>query len=238
MVIPAIDLIAGKVVRLKKGDLIEVSIYEKFGDPRKVAKRWEEEGAEFLHLVDLDATMSKGNNKNLIMRIAEDTSIPVQAGGGIRSLEYAEKYLENGVDRVILGSLLIENPVVVESLLEKYGKERVMIALDHSNGRIRYNGWKKTTNIDVVDALEEYITKGAQWFLVTSVEKDGTMTGPSLEILKRIANIDAQIVAAGGVGNLEDLILLKEIGVKAVVVGKALYEERFTLREAIEKVKR
>ena len=237
MVIPAIDLIAGKVVRLKKGDSREMSTYTRFGDPIAVARRWEEEGAEYLHVVDLDAALSKGDNKTLIMRIVEESSVPVQAGGGIRSLSYAKELLENGVDRVMLGSLAIERPEIVEDLLEDWGKERVMIALDHADGRVLYKGWKKTTNIDIMEALGAYIARGAEWFLVTAVEKDGTMTGPSLGTLERMADVDARIVAAGGVGDLEDLALIRDTGVDAAVVGKALYEERFTLREAIANMK-
>jgi phosphoribosylformimino-5-aminoimidazole carboxamide ribotide isomerase len=237
MVIPAIDLIAGKVVRLKKGDSREMSTYTRFGDPIAVARRWEEEGAEYLHVVDLDAALSKGDNKTLIMRMVEESSVPVQAGGGIRSLSYAKELLDNGVDRVMLGSLAIERPEIVEDLLEDWGKERVMIALDHADGRVLYKGWKNTTNIDIMEALGAHIARGAEWFLVTAVEKDGTMTGPSLRTLERMADADARIVAAGGVGDLEDLALLRDTGVDAAVVGKALYEERFTLREAIANMK-
>ena len=237
MVIPAIDLIAGKVVRLRRGDSREMSTYARFDDPIAVARRWEEERAEYIHVVDLDAALGRGDNKSLIMRIVEEASAPVQAGGGIRSPDYAKELLGKGVERVILGSMAVERPEIVEDLLEECSKERVMIALDHADGRVLYRGWRRTANMDIIEALDAHIARGAEWFLVTAAERDGTMTGPSLETLERAAGADARIVAAGGVGNLEDLALLRDTGVDAVVVGKALYEERFTLREAIAYVK-
>jgi phosphoribosylformimino-5-aminoimidazole carboxamide ribotide isomerase len=234
MVIPAIDLMQGKVVRLTRGDPATAKYYEQWGTPADVALKWKSEGAKRLHVIDLDATFSLGSNLQVIKQIARVAALPIQVGGGIRTVEAAEKVLSAGVSHVILGTLAFSEPTAIARIRRDFSAESVIVAMDNMNGRVMVEGWKTPTAFTVWDALEKFVNLGVTTFLITSIAQDGMLQGPDLETLSEACNYPgAKVIAAGGIGSLGDLIALKQVGVEGVVVGKALYEEKFTLKEAI-----
>jgi len=235
-VIPAVDIMKGKVVRLVRGDPRLASSYEHLGDPVSLARRWESEGARFIHVVDLDAALGMGRNLSVVELLVNSVDVPVQVGGGIRSLESARKLLSIGVERVIIGSLVFSDSSAVKTLLEEAGAKHVVIALDNREGIVMIRGWKTSAGITVDGAAEKFRKLGVKLFLVTSVARDGTLSGPDLETLSGLCRCGLDVIAAGGVRSIDDLLALKRLGVYGVVVGKALYEGRFSLSEALRAV--
>lgn len=236
-VIPAIDLMKGKVVRLSRGDQNTVKFYDKWGTPVEVAMKWKSEGAVRLHIIDLDAAFSTGDNISIIGEIAKASALPIQVGGGIRTMERAEKLFELGVEYVILGALAFSTPETIRQIQKKYGAGSVIVALDNRNGKIMVEGWKTQTAFTMSEALKKFAALGAMSFLITSITQDGMLQGPDLGTLREATQYpDVEIIAAGGISSLNDLIVLKNLGMESVVVGKALYEGRFTLKEAVEYV--
>lgn len=236
--IPAIDLMSGKIVRLTRGKKETAKSYEnEFGTPLQAAQRWKEEGAGKLHIIDLDAAFAIGDNRSVVAEIAKNVSLPIQVGGGIRSYETAEKLLKTGVSQVILGSLAFSDPSVVGKIQKRFGYDSAIVALDNREGRVMVEGWQTETAMTVDEALDKYIELGARTFLITSIAQDGMLSGPDLQTLSAATmHPGAKIVAAGGIGTIGDLQALKDIGVEGAVIGKALYEGKFTLREAIQKI--
>ena len=236
--IPAIDLMGGKIVRLTRGEAKTAKTYEKeFGTPVEAAKRWRDEGAGKLHIIDLDAAFSIGDNHAVIAEVAKNVGLPIQVGGGIRNYETAEKLLQTGATQVILGALAFSDPPVIRKIQQKFGLDSVIVALDNKDGQIMVEGWQTSTAMTVDDALEKYSTLGVHRFLITSIAQDGMLSGPDLQTLSAATQyIGAKIIAAGGIGSIGDLVALKEIEVEGAVIGKALYEGRFTLKEAIAKI--
>ena len=233
-VIPAIDLMNGAVVRLRRGDSKTVTRYQQFGTPCQVAEKWVQQGAKTIHIIDLDAAKSNGDNTDVIKTVINSVGIPIQLGGGIRSRQQAEEMFDFGVTRIIFGTLAFEKPRDLRSLLTKYGKDRVVVALDYLNEQVMIRGWETTTKFTLQEALSNFLTLGVENFLLTSISKDGLLTGPDSITMRNIVNNNrAKIYAAGGISSLQDLKLLKDVGVVGVVVGKALYEGKFTLKEAI-----
>jgi len=228
----------GKVVRLLQGDPRALKAYGHLGDPVTVAKHWEEYGADALHIVDLDAALDRGNNLDIIKKIAQGVRIPIQVGGGIRTLKAAQNLLRAGVNRIIVGSLAFKESHQLEKLLEEFGYDRVAVALDHRNGEVMVRGWRTSTQLGVSEAMERFLSLGVNLFLITSITRDGTLRGPDYSLLAEACKRSGvRVMAAGGVGSLEDLIALKGMGVWGVVIGKALYEGVLDLREAIRVVK-
>jgi phosphoribosylformimino-5-aminoimidazole carboxamide ribotide isomerase len=235
--IPAIDLMNGKIVRLSRGDPKTAKIYNQFGTPLEAAKRWREEGADKLHIIDLDAAFGMRNNHNVIRNIVAKVGLPIQVGGGIRSFQTAAKLLKTGISQLILGALAFSDEEVIGKIQKQFGSDSVIVALDNRDGRIMVEGWKTATAMNVDEALEKFTKLGVETFLITSISRDGMLSGPDLEILKLAClHSKAKVIAAGGIGSVNDLIALKRIGVEGVVIGKALYECKFTLREAIERI--
>ena len=236
--IPAIDLMSGKIVRLSRGEARTAKFYEtKFGTPVEAAKRWRDEGAGKLHIIDLDAAFGTGNNLSVIAQVAENIKLPVQVGGGIRSYETAEKLFQTGITQVILGALAFSDPSAIGKIQKKFGFDSVIVALDNKDGLIMVEGWKTATAMTVDEALEKYTAIGVRSFLITSIAQDGMLNGPDLQTLSQATQYpNAKIIAAGGIGSIGDLAALKDIGVEGAVIGKALYEGRFTLKEAIQKI--
>ena len=233
-VIPAIDLMDGLVVRLTRGDSKTAKTYRDFGDPIQVAKKWEREDANAIHVVDLDAAMGRGDNKEIVASIAQEVEIPIQLGGGLRSRRKVEEMFGIGVQRAIIGTMAFEKTPELLHLLKKFGKERLMVALDYLNNQVMIRGWKNATRYTVDEALTKFLNLGVETFLLTSISQDGLLIGPDYTMLKSVTkNTRAKIYAAGGISSLKDLFQLKGVGVAGVVVGKALYENRFTLKEAI-----
>jgi phosphoribosylformimino-5-aminoimidazole carboxamide ribotide isomerase len=231
-IIPAIDIMDGQLVRLTKGDPSTRQGYLT-KNPFDAAKNWAQQGAEMIHIIDLGAALGKTPNTDQILGLVDEVDVPLQVGGGIRSLEGARRLLDGGVERIILGSMPIKAPKESLMLLEEYGSDRIVIALDHRDGYLMVKGWQESTKHRLCESLQDFKEQGYQWFLVTNIDHDGTLEGPDTETYKEIST-STNIIASGGVSSLEDINRLRETGVQAVVVGKALYENRFTLAEAKE----
>jgi phosphoribosylformimino-5-aminoimidazole carboxamide ribotide isomerase len=235
--IPAIDLMDGKIVRLTHGDPKTAKVYLQFGGPVKNAKKWQAEGATKLHIIDLDAALGMGNNLSVIAEIAESVDLPIQVGGGIREIGAVEKVLKLGVSQVILGALAFSDPKAVTQIQQMFGTNSVIVALDNRDGKIMVEGWKTATALSIKEALEKFAALGVEAFLVTSITKDGTLSGPDLDTLREACRYpNVKIIAAGGIGGLNDLLALKQVGVEGAVIGKALYEGRFKLKEALKTI--
>lgn len=224
-IIPAIDLMDGKVVRLIKGDPKDKIVYS--NDPISTAKRLEKY-ADALHIIDLDATLSIGNNKDVIRSIAKNVGIEIQVGGGIRSIEYAEEMLDYA-DAIMLGTLAYKDLDAIKYLL-KYGKDRIIVAIDHRDGRVMINGWKSSTDVDIINAINNFKSIGIEKFLVTNIDRDGTLQGVDIDTLSKISNL-AKIIASGGVASIDDIIKLKKMKIYGVILGKALYDNKIRLEE-------
>jgi phosphoribosylformimino-5-aminoimidazole carboxamide ribotide isomerase len=237
MVIPAIDLMKGKVVRLSRGDPATAKVYDQWGTPVEVALKWKSEGAKRLHIIDLDAAFSLDDNTSVVAEVARASGLPIQVGGGIRSVEAVERMLKLGVNYVILGALAFSDPTAIPRIRKEFDAGSVIVALDNRDGNVMVEGWKTETGFTMWDALEKFVNLGVTTFLITSIAQDGMLQGPDLETLSEAcAYSGVNVIAAGGIGSLGDLVALKQVGVGGVVIGKALYEGRFTLKEAIETV--
>ncbi|MEM3815831.1 MAG: 1-(5-phosphoribosyl)-5-[(5-phosphoribosylamino)methylideneamino]imidazole-4-carboxamide isomerase [Candidatus Bathyarchaeia archaeon] len=234
LIMPAVDLMSGKVVRLLIGDPRSAKYYEHFGEPVSVAKRWESEGASWVHIVDLDAALGIGDNISVISSIIQSLRIQAQVGGGIRSLERARRLIATGAARIVIGSLAFKNPGAIEMLLNEFGDDRIAVALDHLNGMIRVGGWRESTSFRLREAAKFFTDMGVKFFLVTSIQRDGVMSGPDIENLFQVLDLGANIIASGGVRSLDDIAALRDIGVYGVIVGRALYEGLFSLSEALK----
>jgi len=234
IVVPAIDVRGGKVVRLKQGRLQDEQVYGK--DPVEAARRFEGEGAQRLHVVDLDAAIEGKPQPDVVEAIMGAVKIPVEVGGGLRTLENAMRYMQRGAQRVIFGTAVISDPGVVQEALLEF-PEAVAVALDARNGRVTVGGWKEVTTVHAVTLAERVKSWGVRRIQYTDVVRDGTLLGPNVEATAELARVSGlQITAAGGISTLEDVKSLRRASplVDEVVVGKALYEKRFTLQEATE----
>jgi phosphoribosylformimino-5-aminoimidazole carboxamide ribotide isomerase len=234
---PAIDIRGGQAVRLLQGDYARETVYD--ADPAEAAKRWADEGAEILHVVDLDgAKVGEPRNLEAVARVAAAVPCPIQVGGGLRAMAAVDAVLTAGAARVVIGTAALRDPEFLDAALEKHG-EAVVVSVDARGGKVSLSGWTETTDRDVSDAVAELGERGVARFLCTEIEVDGTMEGPALRELARIASATpAQVIASGGVGELSDLEALALAGTLALnlegaIVGRALYERRFTVAEGI-----
>lgn len=231
IVYPAIDLRGGKVVRLRRGRAQEMVVYA--DDPVAVARRFASQGAEWLHVVDLDAAFQSGDNRPTIHRIVEESGVAVQAGGGLRSLYTVESLVHMGVRRVVLGTEAVADPQFLKECVAQH-EDQVVVAVDTDGEHVLVRGWTEKGGpfAEVLAALED---AGARRFLVTAVPVDGTLEGPDLDLYRRARGLTSRpVIASGGVGSLDDVARLAPLGVEGVVVGKALYERTFTLAQARE----
>ena len=229
-IIPAIDLMEGKVVRLYKGNPDKKTVYS--DAPLAIAKKWESAGADMIHLVDLDATLGSGSNFEILRNIAKSANIPVQVAGGLRN----EKIIENALEfaqRVVIGTLAFNDKTTLGELLTRYGKEKLVISADHNNGLIVVNGWQQSTKISLIDAVNGFVEMGFSEYLSTSITKDGTLEGPDLKSLQEINEMNTvNLIVSGGISNIEDVIKVKELDPFGVILGKALYENQISIEEA------
>jgi len=229
-IIPAIDLMEGKVVRLYKGDPNKKTIYSE--NPLEIAKKWESAGADMIHLVDLDATLGSGSNFDLLKSIAKSIKIPVQVAGGLRNETIIEEALKFAT-RVVIGTLAFKDKTALDSLLTTYGKEKLVISVDHNDGKIVTNGWKETTSLELVSIVKDLVKNGFTEFLSTSINRDGTLQGPDLKWLSSLGEIkNVNVIASGGISNIEDVMSVKKLNPFGVILGKALYENQVTIEEA------
>jgi len=232
---PAIDIRGGQAVRLTQGDYDRETAYD--ADPVDAASRWAGEGAEFLHVVDLDgAKAGEPRNLDAVRRIAATVECPIQVGGGLRDAASVAALLDAGAKRVVIGTAALRDPEFLNRVLAEHG-DRVVVSVDARDGKVSLSGWTETSDVAVADAVADLGKRGVARFLCTAIEVDGTMEGPALGELSRIAAAtEAQVIASGGVGDLSHLEALARDAapnVEGAIVGRALYERRFTVAEAI-----
>ncbi len=237
-IFPSLDLYGGNVVRLVKGKPETAHIYSR--NPVKTAEKWRRQGAHALHVVDLDSALGTGvDNRADILSIVDAVDIPVQVGGGIRGFDYASSLVEEGVTRLVIGTLAFRDPPTLKKIIEAFGSEKVAVALDYVGEEVVVKGWTASTGITISDAVTSFQNLGVDTFLLTSVERDGTLTGPDYRTLRNVVKkFRIKAVASGGIRSMHDIIHLGEIGLYAVIIGKALYEERFSLKDALSATRR
>jgi phosphoribosylformimino-5-aminoimidazole carboxamide ribotide isomerase len=229
-VIPAIDLMSGQVVRLYKGDKNQKTIYSE--DPVSVAKQWEQDGADMLHLVDLDATLGIGSNIEVIKKILSAVKIPVEVAGGLRD---ESKILDVAklCHRVVIGTLAFKNKEILKKILDTLGPEKIVISVDHKDGEIVIHGWQDGTGLKLIESIKEFLNMGFTEFLLTNVNRDGTLQGPDTEFLQQATSFEKiNVIASGGISKASDVSLVKEKNAFGVILGKALYENKISISEA------
>ncbi|MCS7234742.1 MAG: 1-(5-phosphoribosyl)-5-[(5-phosphoribosylamino)methylideneamino]imidazole-4-carboxamide isomerase [Armatimonadota bacterium] len=230
-VFPALDLMGGKVVRLAQGDFRRVTVYAQ--DPVEMAARWAQAGARWVHVVDLDGAR-EGQPKHLhVVSALKQCGLRVQVGGGLREQAAVEAALEAGADRVVVGTRAVLDPAWLDGLCARW-EGRVVVALDVREGRVVVRGWSEATPLDVWEAARRILACGVRHLLVTDVAADGVLAGPNLSLYRHLGALRASVIASGGVRDAEDVRALRRVGVAGVVVGRALYEGRLRLEEALQ----
>lgn len=233
---PAIDIKDGKCVRLFKGRFDEVSIYS--DNPTEIAKKWEKQGGEFIHVVDLDgAKYGHGVNAEIIAQICKSVNVPVQTGGGIRTLSDIEKKLSCGVERVIIGTSAVRDFDFICTAVEKYG-EKIVVGIDAKDGKVAIEGWEEVSEYDAVDFAQKIEKIGVKTVIYTDISTDGTLMGSNVKAMEEmVRGTGIDVIASGGIGSLEHILALVPTGVEGVIVGKALYTEKVSLSEAVSAVR-
>ncbi len=232
IILPAIDIKDNKCVRLFRGDYSTASVVA--GDAVETAKDFEDCGASWMHIVDLDGALEKKPvNHELILNVRENTSLNIEVGGGIRSMDTVDFYIEKGVQRVILGSAALHNPEFVKEAIKKYG-EKIAIGIDARDGKVAAEGWTSTSEVDYIDFAKQMEELGAKYIIFTDISKDGTLSGPNLVMLDKINRaVSSNIIASGGVANLKDILDLKALSLYGAIAGKSIYSKTLDLRSAI-----
>lgn len=230
---PAIDIYNGKCVRLKQGRFEDATLY--FDNPLDAAKKWADQGAEWLHVVDLNGAVDgKPMNLKAIESIMTSVTLPVQIGGGIRTQDTAEIFLTLGAGRIVLGSAALEDPDLVEILCVKY-QERIALGIDARDGKVAVHGWKDISDKGAIELAQHFEGVGLQHLIYTDISRDGMLTGPNFEALeKMISAVGIPIIASGGISKIEDLQKLKEIGAEGAILGRSLYEGKIDLGEVLK----
>lgn len=229
MIYPAVDIRGGRCVRLRQGDPGQAT---DFGDPLEIAARYKEQGAAFLHVVDLDGAFGTGDNSAVVARITAQTGLPVQVGGGIRSRSRIEEYLGKGIERVVLGTAVVEDPALVAWAAGTY-PGRIAAGLDARDGKVAVKGWTAQSGLTVADAARQLAEAGVNIFIYTDIGRDGMMGGPDVAGTRRLAATGAQVIGSGGISGLQDVEALREAGASGCIIGRALLDGAFTLEEAI-----
>lgn len=235
-IIPAIDIIAGNCVRLEKGDFATRKIYDT--NPVVVAKRFADAGLKRLHLVDLDgARTGKVTNLYVLEQIAKSTNLIVDFGGGLRAFEDVEMVLNAGARMVNLGSMAVKNPDTAQKLLDRFGPDCIILGADVKDENIAVSGWTEGASISLWEFLKDWISQGITQICCTDVSKDGMLTGPAFELYTKIKEDypNLKVIASGGISNIDDVDKLNELGIPAVIIGKAIYEGRISLEELVRK---
>jgi phosphoribosylformimino-5-aminoimidazole carboxamide ribotide isomerase len=229
-IIPAIDLMNGQVVRLYKGDPNHKTVYS--NNPIGIAKKWESDGADMLHLVDLDATLGLGSNLPIMKKIIEEISIPIQIAGGLRDelLIYEVAKISS---RVVLGTLAFKDKPTLKKIRSNLNPKKIVISVDHKDGLIVIQGWQKQTKIKLIDAMHDFLNLGFSEYLLTNTSRDGTLGGPDLDFLQQACQLEnANVIASGGISNVNDVKDVKNKKAFGVILGKALYENKISIQEA------
>lgn len=230
---PAIDIIDGNCVRLVQGDYSQKTKFA--DDPREVAIGFTEQGGEFIHIVDLDGAKSGSTpNMELILDIAKSVDVPIEVGGGIRNMQTVEQYLENGVQRVIIGTAALEEDGFVEAAVKKYG-DRIAVGIDAKDGMAAVSGWEKVSRVSALELAKKMEKIGVKYIIYTDIATDGMLKGPNVAAMKEmVKNVpEVNIIASGGVSCIDDIKALLKTGVEGAIVGKALYTDRLNLADAI-----
>lgn len=230
-IIPAIDIIDGKCVRLSKGNYDTKKIYNE--NPVEVAREFENSGIQYLHLVDLDGAKSRHIvNHKILESIAKETSLIIDFGGGLKTAEDIEIAFSSGAKQITIGSIAVENPEFCFDLIEKYGSEKIILGADCENRKIKTSGWLENSQLDIIDFILNYQDKKIRNVICTDISKDGMLEGPSKELYKEILNrTSINLTASGGISCLQDLYEMKEIGCSATIIGKAIYEGKISLKQ-------
>jgi phosphoribosylformimino-5-aminoimidazole carboxamide ribotide isomerase len=237
-IIPAIDLLGGKVVRLQQGREKTAKIYS--DDPIQFALEYQKAGAKWIHVVDLDGAFGRsGINDALIIGLAETLSIPFELGGGIHTMDQIGYWLNRGVGRVVLGSIAVKEPEIVEKAIRKYGNKAIVAGIDVRDGEVMISGWTEGADVEAVDLAKKMKIAGLARIIVTDIRTDGMLTGPNADVMTEIAEkTGLSIIASGGVGNIEDCEKIfneSRRGIEGIITGRALYENKLDLKTAIKK---
>lgn len=232
-IIPAIDIIDGKCVRLSKGDYNTKKVYNE--NPLEVAKAFEQAGIEYLHLVDLDgAKASQIINYKVLELIASKTNLKIDFGGGLKSNEDVKIAFNSGANQITGGSKAVKDPIIFKQWISTYGKNKIILGADANNGKIATNGWLQESKEDIIPFIQSYQKNGIEYVISTDIAKDGMLEGPSFELYKEIiskTNNDLKLIASGGISTFEELPKLEEMGCEGVIIGKAIYENRISLKQ-------
>jgi len=228
-VIPAIDIMENNVVRLVKGNPKDKTIYN--NNPIESAKKWEKAGADMLHIVDLDGAFGRGSNLSIIKKISQEVAIPIQVAGGLRTETLINEVL-SFASKVVLGTIVFKNEQLLQNISKNVGKKKMIISVDQLQGKIVISGWTESTGVELISGIENLIKQGYSEFLLTSVERDGTLKGPDLDSLSKACQIQhAKIIASGGISSLQDVVNVQKCGASAVILGKALYDGKISIEE-------
>jgi phosphoribosylformimino-5-aminoimidazole carboxamide ribotide isomerase len=227
-VIPSIDLMNGNVVRLVRGDPANKVVYS--DNPIETARKWEAAGADMLHVVDLNATLRTGiNNNEIVFKIIDSVKIPVQVAGGIRSINAINEMLNKNAAKVVLGTIAYKEPDFIRQIAKKK-VEKLVISIDQNNGRVMIDGWREASSYGIVDAINLFMSMGIREFLLTSIDRDGTLNGPDVTTLSLASSFaNSLIIASGGISSLEDIIRVRSAGCCSVILGKAVYEGKISI---------
>lgn len=231
-IIPAIDIIEGKCVRLSKGDYDTKKIYNE--NPLEVAKSFQDHGIEYLHLVDLDGAKSSHIvNYKILEQIASKTNLRVDFGGGLKTDEDLKIAFESGAKQITGGSIAVKNPELFHSWIQRYGNEKIILGADAKDRKIAVSGWLEDSNEEIIPFIQEYEKKGAKYVICTDISKDGMLEGPSFDLYKEILSEtkDINLIASGGISKFDELPRLEELGCEGVIIGKAIYENRISLKQ-------
>lgn len=233
IIFPAIDIKDNKCVRLSQGDFNKVKTYS--NEPFDMALKWKNEGASFLHIVDLDGARSEEIiNKKSIEKIAKDIGLPIQVGGGIRSEEKIKNFIDMGVKRVIIGTIAVENKELLKELVSKY-KEKIIVSIDAKDGKVALRGWEVISEVDSIDLCKELEEIGIKTIVYTDISKDGMLEGPNFDIYEILSQkTSLNIIASGGISSIDDIKRLKDMNIYGAIVGKALYDNKIELKEVLK----
>ena len=234
IIFPAIDIKDKKCVRLTQGDFDKVNVYGE--DPSLMAKKWADYGAEFIHVVNLNGSRDEvGINDETLEKIATSVDIPIQVGGGIRDEKRVKELLDLGINRVIVGTMAIENKNLLKELINKYGQEKIVVSIDARNKKVATHGWEKLSDIDSVDLCKELEQIGVKTIVYTDISKDGMLKGPNFDIYKELSQkTSLDIIASGGVTSIDDIKKLRDMNMYGAIIGKALYDKKLDLKEVID----
>jgi len=233
LVMPAVDIRNGKCVQLVQGKPGTEQVI--IDNPEKVAKKWEDDGAEIIHVIDLDGALENKDNLNTIKKILDELTVPIQLGGGIRSIDYAKELLNLDIERLIIGTMAISDPNTITQLSNEFGPERIMISLDSKDSKVVIKGWKEKIDKAATEISQEFQEAGAGSILFTNVDVEGLLEGfdtrPAIDLVN---SVDIPIVYAGGISTIKDVEKLTKTGVKGVVIGSALYKDKINLKDALK----